>query len=248
MKRAVSEFPEVQIKPLGEVIKEGPDSETVRKIGAEHKASIVVWGFYDEALNGTAHIDQVRQTSSFSLRRNELDFNVTLPEGRWITVQEALSGDTSLLALLVVGAARYDAGHYDEAIDRFTKALDQHYSSRSESEVADVKFFLGKSLCQKGKYSEAVDKFQEVVSKRYDDPDVLGWLGSTLQYAARYAEAEPLLKRALPISEKTLGPEHPDTAITLGNYAALMRKLNRESEAAELEARAKEIRENTNRK
>jgi hypothetical protein len=50
MKRAVSEFPEVQIKPLGEVIKEGADSETVRKIGAEHKASIVVLGFYDEAL------------------------------------------------------------------------------------------------------------------------------------------------------------------------------------------------------
>src|SRR5262245_56871500 len=137
MKQAVSEFPEVEINSLGQVIKEGTGSETVRKIGAEHKASIVVWGFYDEALNGTANIDQVRQTSSFSLRRNELDFNVTLPEGRGITAQEALSGDMSLLALLVIGAARYDAGHYDEAIDRFTKALDQQYSSKSESEVAD---------------------------------------------------------------------------------------------------------------
>src|SRR5262245_5956294 len=112
MKRALSEFPEVQIKSLGEVIKEGTDSETIRRIGSEHKASIVVWGFYDEALNGTAHIDQMRQTSSFSPRRSELDFNVALPEGRGITVQEALSGDMSLLALLVVGVARYDAGDY----------------------------------------------------------------------------------------------------------------------------------------
>ncbi len=248
MRRAVIQFPEVQIRPLGEVIKEGAESETVRRIGAEHEASIVVWGFYDEALNGTAHIDQVRRTSSFSLRRNELDFNVRLPEGRGITVQEALSGDTSLLALLVVGAARYDAGHYDEAIDRFTKALDQQYSSQSESEVTDVKFFLGKSLQRKGKYNEAVDRLREVLSKRNDDPDVLNWLGSALLYGARYAETEPLYMRALAIREKALGPEHPDTAQVLKHYANLMRKLNRESEAAELEARAKGIREKTNRK
>src|SRR5262249_27716693 len=88
MKRATAQFPEVAVKPLGEVIKEGTDSEEVSKIGAKHKASIVVWGFYDEALNGTAHIDQVRRTSSFSLWRNELDFDVRLSEGRGISVQE----------------------------------------------------------------------------------------------------------------------------------------------------------------
>ena len=243
MNRAVSEFPEVQIKPLGEVIKEGTESETVRRIGAEHKAIIVVWGFYDEALNGTAHIDQVRQTSSFSLRRNELDFNVTLPEGRGITVQEALSGDTSLLALLVVGVARYDAGDYDEAIDRFTKALDQQYSSKSESEVTDVKFFLGKSLQRKGKYIEAVDRLQEVVTKRNDDPYVLNWLGSALLYAARYAEAEPLFNRALAIIEKALGPEHHYTATSLNNLAGLYYSLGRYAKAEPLYKRALAITE-----
>src|SRR5262249_31070186 len=129
---------------------------------------------------------------------------------------------------------RYDAGHYDEAIDRFTKALDQHYSSRSESEVADVKFFLGKSLCQKGKYSEAVDKLQEVISKRNDDPDVLGWLGSALQDAARYAEAEPLLKRAVEIAEKATGPEHPNTAACLNNLALLYNSQGKYADAEPL--------------
>jgi tetratricopeptide (TPR) repeat protein len=238
MKRAVSEFPEVQIKPLGEVIKEGTESETVRRKGADHKASIVVWGFYDEALNGTVHIDQVRQTSSFSLRRNELDFNVTLPEGRGISVQEALSGDTSLLALLVVGVARYDAGAYDEAIDRFSKALDQQYSPQSESEVADVRFFLGKSLHQKGKYSEAANRLQEVVSKRNDDSDVLGWLETSLLYAARYIEAEPVCKRNLAIKEKTFGLEHPSTAASLNNLASLHRSQGRYAEAEPLYKRA----------
>jgi tetratricopeptide (TPR) repeat protein len=238
MKLAVSEFPEVQISPLGEVIKEGTQSETVRRIGTEHKASVVVWGFYEESLNGTAHIDQVRQTSSFSLLRNEPDFKVTLPEGRGISVKEALSGDTSLLALLVVGVARYDAGDYDGAIDRFTKALEQQHSSQSESEVVDVKFFLGKSLFQKGKYSEAVGRLQEVVSRRDNDPYVLSWLGSALLYAARYAEAEPLCKRALAITEKALGPEHPDTALSLNNLATLYISQGRYAEAEPLYQRA----------
>ncbi len=58
----------------------------------------------------------------------------------------------------------------------------------------------------------------------------------------RYAEAEPLYKRSLAIREKTLGPEHPDTAQSLENYAALLRKTGRADEATEMEVRAKAIR------
>ncbi len=57
-----------------------------------------------------------------------------------------------------------------------------------------------------------------------------------------YAEAEPLYKRALAIWEKALGPEHPDVATSLENYAALLRETGRADEAAEMEARAKAIR------
>ena len=58
----------------------------------------------------------------------------------------------------------------------------------------------------------------------------------------KYAEAEPLYKRALAIVEKTLGVEHPNVAVILSSYAALLRKMNREAEAVILESRAKEIR------
>ncbi len=59
---------------------------------------------------------------------------------------------------------------------------------------------------------------------------------------ARYAEAEPLYKRALAVFEKALGPDHPHVAQSLENYAALLRKTGRGDEAAKLEARAKAIR------
>ncbi len=58
----------------------------------------------------------------------------------------------------------------------------------------------------------------------------------------RYAEAEPLHKRAQAIYEKALGPEHPHVAAALENYAALLRKTRRHTEARKMEARAKAIR------
>ncbi len=58
----------------------------------------------------------------------------------------------------------------------------------------------------------------------------------------KYADAEPLYKRALAIWEKALGPEHPHVATSLENYAALLRKTGRGNEAAKLKARAKAIR------
>ncbi len=58
----------------------------------------------------------------------------------------------------------------------------------------------------------------------------------------KYAEAEPLYKRSLAIREKALGPQHPDVAQSLENYAALLRNMNREDEVAKMEARAKAIR------
>jgi len=56
------------------------------------------------------------------------------------------------------------------------------------------------------------------------------------------AEAEPLYKRSLVIWERTLGREHAHVAISLQKYATLLRRMNREAEAAALEARAKTIR------
>ena len=52
----------------------------------------------------------------------------------------------------------------------------------------------------------------------------------------KYAHAEPLNKRSLAIVEKTLGPDHPNVATTLENFAELLRKMDRDAEAEKLEA------------
>ena len=51
-------------------------------------------------------------------------------------------------------------------------------------------------------------------------------------------EAEPLYRRALAITEKSLGPDHPNVATALNNLAGLLRATNRLSQAEPLYRRA----------
>ena len=50
----------------------------------------------------------------------------------------------------------------------------------------------------------------------------LNTLAALLQEQGALAAARPLYERALAIREKVLGPEHPDTATSLNNLAALL--------------------------
>lgn len=54
--------------------------------------------------------------------------------------------------------------------------------------------------------------------------------------------AEALFQRALEIYERMLGPDDPELIIVLDNYAEFLRQQGRESEAEELESRARQIR------
>jgi nephrocystin-3 len=66
-------------------------------------------------------------------------------------------------------------------------------------------------------------------------------LGEFLRAAALYAEAEPLMRRALQIDEANHGRAHPSVAVGLNNLAGLLLSTNRLSEAESLLRRALEI-------
>src|SRR5262249_55964936 len=66
---------------------------------------------------------------------------------------------------------------------------------------------------------------------------------SYLNARARYAEAEPLSRRALAIREHVQGPDHPDTATSLNNLAGLLDDQGKLPEAEPLYRRALAIRE-----
>jgi tetratricopeptide (TPR) repeat protein len=53
--------------------------------------------------------------------------------------------------------------------------------------------------------------------------ELLSRAGGYLHRRAAYSRARPLYERALAIAEKALGPEHPDTALSLNNLALLLK-------------------------
>jgi hypothetical protein len=59
-----------------------------------------------------------------------------------------------------------------------------------------------------------------------------------LQDTNRFAEAEPLLRRALAIDERSYGPDHPEVTIDLDRLARLLQDTNRLAEAEPLLRRA----------
>jgi tetratricopeptide (TPR) repeat protein len=72
---------------------------------------------------------------------------------------------------------------------------------------------------------------------------LLNQTGYYLTQRVRYTEAEPLLKRALAISEQVLGTMHPDTALALNNLGELHHGQCQYGEAEPLYRRALAIRE-----
>ncbi len=98
---------------------------------------------------------------------------------------------------------------------------------------------------QRGDYAEAEKQFRAALNEAEgfgpQDPRLarsLNNLAELYRVQGRYAEAEPLHKRALAIREKALGPEHPDVAQSLNNLALLYPAQGKYAEAEPLHKRA----------
>lgn len=113
------------------------------------------------------------------------------------------------------GLAAFSAGHYAEARDYISKSI--------ESGTSPVERYvpLGRVEYELGHYSAAESALRRVLAVHKDDPLILNDLGVVLNAEARFAEAEPLLNRALAIDEKALGSEHPHVARDLNSLAGL---------------------------
>src|SRR5271157_2209273 len=127
------------------------------------------------------------------------------------------------------GLAALYARNYDKATTDLQSSLNQREGKLASDQAADQKavadaaFFLGSSLYQQGRYKESAVAYERCLQIRPDDATVLNNAAVTLEQAGDYAGAEPLVRRALAIREKALGPDHPDVAACLNNLASLLR-------------------------
>ena len=69
----------------------------------------------------------------------------------------------------------------------------------------------------------------------------LNALANVYRDEGRYAEAEPMYRRALSIRESALESQDPSIRETLSDLAKMLRRANRTTEAERLEARIQQI-------
>ena len=117
-------------------------------------------------------------------------------------------------------------------------ALLKNAPALDDDEAAEVAYQRGKLAETRIDFAVARQQFNRAVQLKPDNPLYLDSAGSILSTLGAYGEAAPLYKRALRIREKSLGPEHPDTAAGLNNLAVLYRHQGRYDEAEPLYVRA----------
>lgn len=143
-------------------------------------------------------------------------------------------------------------GRYAEAEPLYKRslAIREKISTPDQADQVGTLDGLAELYKAQGRYAEAEPLFKrslEISEKNHGrtHPEVAAGVESLAElYNAegKYAEAEPLYRRSLRIWEANLGRDHPQVATSLEKYAAVLRHLNRETEAAQMEARAKAIR------
>ena len=87
-------------------------------------------------------------------------------------------------------------------------------------------------------HARAVVAFADTAGLSEPTSRLMNDLGQLFKAKALFADAEPLMHRALAIDEKSFGPEHPNVAVDLNNLAVLLRETDRLFEAEPLMRRA----------
>ncbi|MBX9670292.1 MAG: tetratricopeptide repeat protein [Candidatus Obscuribacterales bacterium] len=145
---------------------------------------------------------------------------------------------------------RQEAKALDDAINlaRIEVSQMKKKGSRNTSQLADLLVELATMYSRKNEPEnmeaalvEALSIRETVYGKNHLSVSTdLKNLGRLYFATERYTQAEQSWKRALEIRETMLGPFHPQVADISDLFAKLLRKVNRVSEAEELEARIEE--------
>lgn len=115
-------------------------------------------------------------------------------------------------------------------------------NKRDREELRSYWVHLGEERAMGNLYLESFERWSELV---YPDEnrisDATNELSLFLIHSGLYAEAEPLVRRALAIDEKNYGPEHIAVARDLNNLAGLLEYTDRLAEAEPLYRRAQAV-------
>jgi tetratricopeptide (TPR) repeat protein len=111
----------------------------------------------------------------------------------------------------------------------------------SKSGIAQLRARLAQVPIDEAGVTEALSRLESEVIERADLSEVLNEAGVALLRQGLFDSAESCFRRALAISDREVGTEHPSTIVSLNHLAELLQSTSRVSEAAELYRRALDL-------
>jgi tetratricopeptide (TPR) repeat protein len=163
--------------------------------------------------------------------------------------------DTTFIAAILTdtGLVYQQLGRPDQALARHREALAilERQLGPWHPDVSKSLEGVGMALSMLGKSTDAIAALERAasVSRRATGEnslafaDIQGQLANEYRVVGRYPDAERGFGRAIAVTENILGPDHPDLARELGNYALLLAAEDRLDERIAAERRALAIEE-----
>ncbi len=169
LRAALEPYDDVLIEPLGRAITEAEGSAVARAAGEEHKATIVIWGWYgatEEAVPLSVHFELLHSPEYMPVLGAEAQGQVqtmAAAELESFALQTRLSEEMAYLSLFTVGVARYEAGDLDGAIACFSDALSQTVELVPALSQSQVYYYRASAYLSKEDYDRAIADYDQVI-------------------------------------------------------------------------------------
>lgn len=162
------------------------------------------------------------------------------------------SDSLTLAALIVKGSILQARQRYPEAEALLLEAVENSAGAADNSAIAERLSglrILAQVYSDDFRFEAAIERFRQALAEisAWEDPRAEAAEISTLNDLAvvflrqqEYAQAEPLLRRALAMGEELFGPDHPTVLPSVSNLAGSLRQQGRPAEALPFYQRARD--------
>jgi eukaryotic-like serine/threonine-protein kinase len=135
-----------------------------------------------------------------------------------------------------------------EILDRGAQRIESNLQGNRDVQ-ARLMYTMGNVYKSLGLYDEAERLLQRALEERErsganrgEIGNNLDNLGDTVRYRGKFAQAEPMLRRALEMRREAFGPESKEAAQSMNNLALVLEEQNKLDQAEQLEREALRIR------
>lgn len=210
LREATADFPTIVIESAGRTVTAQEGAEVARRLGQEHQAVIVVWGWY--AVNSrrvllNTHCEILESPKTLKLLKGRQTLDLETASFESFGVQSQLSEQMSYLVLLTLGVARLEAEDYETAISMFSEAERSATPPTDLVPPEDLRMFRGSAYLRSserdpGRLRQAVDDYSTAIKLNPTRGEAYLDRGVALELGGRFAESVDDFTKAI-----ELGPE-----------------------------------------